>query len=80
MNLPLPDDMGLSQGKEVTEEELREQVAYYKARLMDIEKAPPHSRHRDGWAETRRRLHQCQRQLKALQHRHRPRHLRGSFD
>lgn len=57
--------------REITEEELLRNIAYYKARLVDIQNAPPHSRHREGWADTRERLEQCQRRLAELRRRRR---------
>ena len=56
---------------EPTEEELHQRIAFYKARLMDIQKAPEGSPHRRGWREVSRRLQECRRRLSALQARRR---------
>ena len=57
-------------GDPVTEEELHQRIAFYKARLADIQKAPEGSPHRRGWDEATRRLQECRRKLRAL-HQHR---------
>jgi hypothetical protein len=52
--------------KDVAEEHLLREIAYYKARLADIEKAPRHSRHREGWGLTANRLQECRTKLAKL--------------
>lgn len=42
----------------VAEEQLRGEIAYYKARLADIRRAPATSRHRDSLDHVADRLHQ----------------------
>lgn len=42
----------------VTEEQLRSEIAYYKARLADIRRAPATSRHRDRLEHVADRLRQ----------------------
>lgn len=57
------------------EEQLRSQIAYYKARLADIQKAPSNSRHREGWDAVATRLAESQYLLARL-HSRRERTLR----
>lgn len=50
----------------ITEDQLLNEIAYYRARLADIEKAPEQSRHREGLERVSSRLKECQHQLAAL--------------
>jgi len=52
-----------------TEDQLLGRIAYYKARLADIQKAPKHSRHREGWEAVAARLEESQHQLARLRSR-----------
>jgi hypothetical protein len=56
----------------VSEEQLIEEIAYYKARLADIRKAPATSRHRERLEHVADRLHQREMML-AQMRTHRPR-------
>ncbi len=48
---------------ELSEEHLRAELAYFKARLTDIDKAPPGSRHREGRARILRQIREYERLL-----------------
>jgi len=73
MNQPL-----LHVNEDLTEEELHQRIAFYKARLMDIQKAPEGSPHRRGQQEVSRRLQESRRSLSALQARRRAGRSLGS--
>jgi len=52
--------------EELTEDHLRREIAYCKARLADIQNAPPHSRHREGLMHAANRLRECEHRLTRL--------------
>lgn len=64
VNDPKPPSFWINE--EVAEEQLLRQIAYYKARLADIQKAPENSRHREGLATTEYRLEECRQRLAQL--------------
>jgi hypothetical protein len=45
---------------QAVEDQLLSRIAYYKARLADIQKAPKNSRHREGWEAVASRLEESQ--------------------
>lgn len=51
---------------QAVEDQLLSQIAYYKARLADIQKAPRNSRHREGWETVTSRLEESQHRLARL--------------
>lgn len=54
---------------QAVEDQLLSQIAYYKARLADIQKAPKNSRHREGWETVTSRLEESQYLLARLRSR-----------
>lgn len=55
-----------------SEEALRSEIAYLKARLTDSRNAPPLSRHRHGIEQLQSQLRQREQQLERLRTRKRP--------
>jgi hypothetical protein len=53
-------------GQQVTEEQLLGEIAYYKARLADIRRAPPASRHREVLHEVSDNLQRREEMLERL--------------
>lgn len=56
--------------RELSEERVKDELAYFKARLTDIDRAPPHSKHRQGRARIVRKIQEYQAVLKELERQH----------
>lgn len=66
MGKPLEDVRPATWQRELNEEGIRQVLAYCQARLVDIDKAPPYSRHREGRQQILHHIRECEALLDRL--------------